>query len=288
VKHEVVIDADQKDYDCTYDAAGEYTVEVTVTRGGETVSDTVNVNVFDQTAVFDLGASVPTRVNYSDPDGSEGTWGSVIIGLRALNLGTIDLPEFSRIPYKVTLDSDPNLSGTLLEANRTSDIGEFNDDLGSTESSRSLTRLLNDVPFGTSTVQARVNLDPTTSVTVSDSIYTESGAVLDNNQRENEIFFPVPRPDMQIDVGNGFVRRGESAEIEYSVDVTYNSLECQFYGPGVSIVTYRPATDGPGDVVTTGPLTAKTIYTLTCTEEYTQTTFTEEATIEVVGTLEET
>jgi len=93
---------------------------------------------------------------------------------------------------------------------------------------------------------------------------------------------------MTIDADRKLIRPNQSAEIEWSVNVTYQ-LQCQVRGAGGLNESFDTLLVGPAysDSFTTGPLTSTAVYQIQCTEPITNTVFTDEVRVEMVPDVEE-
>jgi hypothetical protein len=260
---------------------------------GDTAYDEVSVTT--ELVKFDLATAVATQLDATEtsPDGVNGIWEDVDIKMRIRNEGNIELPTSSGVPYMIHLDSDPRHSGTALEVSQDSSIGYLNNALLPGYQTNLLTRRLENVPFGDNPTCARANLDPTISITnASGTTFTESALELANNQRCGTVSLPVPPPPMSISADPSLISNGASTMVNWSVEVTYPSLECRVVGPGgVDTPTFLPYTAGVGvpyvASVVTGMLENKSIYTLICTETITNTVFSTSTAVEVVPTVYE-
>jgi hypothetical protein len=145
------------------------------------------------------------------------------------------------------------------------------------------TQTITDVPFGPTRI--RVELDG----------YPGVGAVAEidetNNYRELSFNLPPPNPGLNISANRTQVRSGETVDLTWTTGATY-PMACRVYGPGISpAYTFDPSVNGPtaGSPRTSGPITAKSEFTLSCVENSTGTayTFTDVVTIEAQGAIEE-
>jgi hypothetical protein len=193
------------------------------------------------------------------------------------------LPENSAISYKATMALMPAHGLSPLETS----TAYFNGSLEAPTAddapvqSGTLTRSFTDVPFGIHELCARINLDGSPN-------YAEANPDVSNNTVCTTINLPVPPPPMTIDADRKLIRPNQSAEIEWSVNVTYQ-LQCQVRGAGGLNESFDTLLVGPAysDSFTTGPLTSTAVYQIQCTEPITNTVFTDEVRVEMEPDVEE-
>ena len=140
-----------------------------------------------------------------------------------------------------------------------------------------------DVPFGPTRIL--VELDD----------YPGVGAVAEidetNNYQELSFNLPPPNPGLTITANRTQVKSGETVTLTWDTVATY-AMNCRVVGPGISpAYTFDPSVNGPtgGSPLTSGPITAKSEFTLSCVEDSTgrSYTFTDSVTVETQGKLEE-
>lgn len=102
-----------------------------------------------------------------------------------------------------------------------------------------------------------------------------------DNERTVAYTLPPPNPGLSITLDTGRVRNNESTVARWSVLATY-PLNCRVYGPNLDI-NPAPLTGNRA----TQPIKAKSVYTLECVEPTTNVTFTDTATVDVEGIIEE-
>ena len=226
----------------------------------------------------DLAAFSPSpNIAGAITDNIFGTYDNLeaLIGIE--NLGPGELPQNSQVSYMATIDPDPAHGLPLM----TSPTGYYNATitapaLGSSTLSPPLTRNFNGVPFGTSQLCSRVNLDNSPN-------YPENNPDLSNNSSCTSVTLPVPPPPMSITSDRIVVRPGQQADITWSINVAYD-MGCTVSGPGGISESFNTlATGYPySDTQTTASLTSTSEFTFSCTEPITNTTFIESVTVEVV------
>lgn len=143
---------------------------------------------------------------------------------------------------------------------------------------------VNDVPFGTHVVRARVNLDPTT-------IFEGDGDEMNDNIVFHTFTLPVPQPPMSITADRRVVRRGQATNVNWEVSSGFD-LDCVVRGAGIAVtdIELRPASGSAvtvDDTQGTTNILSTTDVSLTCTEPTTGTAFTETVRIEVVPDIAE-
>jgi hypothetical protein len=110
--------------------------------------------------------------------------------------------------------------------------------------------------------------------------------VIESNEGDNTftgtINIPQPEPALTIGADKTRVGSGETTTIRWSVPGAAGTLTCQVYGPGLNLTTVSL----PGSSLV-GPITAKSEYTLKCTDTSTGSVWLRSVIIETVGTIEE-
>lgn len=99
----------------------------------------------------------------------------------------------------------------------------------------------------------------------------------------------LPDPGLAISLGTQTIRSGAETDLNWNITDPY-PMECVIQGPptfGTNGTFTFQADAQPVGSVTTGPLRNAQIFTLTCTEPITGTSFTEQIRINVFGTLRE-
>jgi hypothetical protein len=138
-----------------------------------------------------------------------------------------------------------------------------------------------DVPFGgVAVVRARVDVGNN----VDEGVLNEG-----DNTITRTIATGVPPINMDLTlIPSELVRSGGSVDITYDTNATF-SMSCELTGPGLATHSFNPSTDGASGTVTAVDIENKSEYTLTCTElvSGTNQVFTETATIETTGYIEE-
>lgn len=134
-----------------------------------------------------------------------------------------------------------------------------------------ITRRFNNVIFGN--VNIRVAVDTTNTI---DEVNET------DNVNTVPYTLPPPDPGLTVSVDKDRVRNNESTVARWSVQATY-PLSCRVYGPNIDI---NPAPLPSGNRATQ-PIMAKSVYTLECTETITNTTFTDSASVDTEGKIEE-
>lgn len=116
-----------------------------------------------------------------------------------------------------------------------------------------------------------------------------TSAVAETNEGDNvgtlSVTILPPDPRITIVSDRIQVRRGETATLNWNTTATYR-MNCTVAGPGVT-EPFDPSVNGPTGSRVTQPINAKSVYTLTCVEPITNTTFKSEVTVETVGEVEE-
>lgn len=216
-------------------------------------------------------------------DNINGTYDNINALIVISNLGPGELLANNSISYRANITFQPVFGLPALD----SLVGTYNGALATppnasnpTQSS-TLTREFDGVPFGTHTVCSRVNLDGSPN-------YPEASTDYTNNTSCGTVTLPVPEPPMSITADREVVRSGQTVNINWSVNVTYELL-CTVRGAGglnTSFNTLSFANPHTGSF-TTGALTSSSEYVLQCTEPITNTTFTKSVLVEVVPNYEE-
>jgi hypothetical protein len=255
----------------------------------------------------DLGAVSPAvSIAGAVENNVDGTYDNVEALIAINNFGPGALSENSDISYMANMTFAPVYGLPVLST----PVGIFSNTIAAPPNdvsptvSPTLTRTFNDVPFGTHQVCTRVNLDG------SPDNYPESNPDPANNTSCGSVTLPVPRPPMVFDASPEVIRRGESAELYFEIDVTYQ-MSCTVRGAGGvdevfdtlvgpnpvaglsgasnvanlgSLIAQAPLNSG---TITTGRLDSTSKFIFQCTEPITNTTFSEEVTVEVLPTSQE-
>ena len=106
------------------------------------------------------------------------------------------------------------------------------------------------------------------------------------------VIVPPPTPNLSISVDRERIRSGETVTVSWDTVLSY-PMDCLVGGPGVdtdlgSGTVLDPNTEGTIGSIDSTALDAKSVFTLQCTEPVTGTVFTETATVNVTGEIEET
>ena len=113
-----------------------------------------------------------------------------------------------------------------------------------------------------------------------------SNAVSEVNESDNvttlDIVIPPPDPGINITANRTQVRSGETVTLTWTATLVY-PMNCRVFGPGVNV---NPS--GLNGTQGTQPITAKSEFTLSCTEPVTGTVFTDSVVVEAQGEIEET
>ena len=132
------------------------------------------------------------------------------------------------------------------------------------------TETVTNVPLGNNRI--RVTVDSTNAV--SEVNESDNVATLD-------IVIPPPNPGINITADRTQVRSGETVTLTWTAALVY-PMNCRVFGPGVNV---NPS--GLNGTQLTQPITAKSEFTLSCTEPVTGTVFTDSVVVEAQGKIEE-
>lgn len=116
-------------------------------------------------------------------------------------------------------------------------------------------------------------------------------AVSEVNESDNErglsnIMLPPPNPGITITPDRYQVRNGETVTISWDTMVTY-PMQCSVFGPGISTINFDPSINSTTGSQITSPISAKSQFTITCRELSTNIVFTDTASVETQGVIEE-
>ena len=144
--------------------------------------------------------------------------------------------------------------------------------------SAAVTQRFNNVSLGT--IRLRVAVDTTNAI----AEVNES----DNERIITNITLPPPNPNLEINLDRYQVRTGETVTITWNTNATY-AMNCRVFGPGIVTYTFDPSINGStaGSPRVSAPINAKSTFTLSCVEPITNTPFSDTATVEAQGVLEE-
>lgn len=240
----------------------------------------------------DLGALSPAMSFASAvADSVRGTYDSIDALLVIQNLGPLELPANSGIPYQATLSLNDTIATAFgVPQSRTSPATPvFNDSIAAPAmvgnvatpptDSPTLTRTFDNVPFGTHELCARINLDDTDA-----HVYGEWNIITTNNQICAPVTLPVPPPPMTLSASRDVVRERQPVTISWSLNVTYD-MTCTVRGPGgldQTFSTTDPDTNPYSGSFTTQQLTSTSRFQMQCTEPLTNTVFTEEVIVDYI------
>ena len=226
-----------------------------------------------------IGPSV--NENNAIADGVTGMYDDLDVSMVIDNLGPDSLPADSSISYLANVIYDPAIAAAFgLPATETTSVGYYEAAITAGSPSPSLTPTpeFNDIPFGTHTFCARVNLDGSTNFPETD---------YGNNENCVPITIDIPPPPLSLTAADLVIRRDNQAELTWDVNVAY-PLNCTVQGAG----GIDEAFDTIGGPVTTNmttpqPLNSTSDYILSCTEPISGEVFTEEITVEVLPEIQE-
>ena len=222
------------------------------------------------------------NISSASEDGVDGTYDNVraLVGMQNLGLGTV--PAGTPLTYKATIDID----NYFTDPDQTSSVGSYTGGLNPTgtagDQSATLTRTFDDIPFGTHTVCALVNLDA--------PIYTEYPNNTANNTHCASVTIAVPQPPLSITSSKNLIRAGETATISWSAHTAY-TMNCTVSGAGGLNTSFDASANHPTGPVTgsqtTTAISNTSEFTLSCIEPHTNTTFEETVLVEVAPDYEE-
>jgi hypothetical protein len=232
---------------------------VTCTGPGGTATDSVTVTTNPNPNFIE--PIVASRVLSLGFSSTTGTYDSIEFPIQITN--QTGSPTTNAASYR--FEFDRNQDGTYDE-NTTEDMGLF-----AMPESKPFRPVLTNVAYGPTRIR----------------ITADSGnAVAETNESDNILtldwIVPPPGPGLTLTATPAQVRNGQSATVSWTRTATY-PMNCRVFGPGINLTAPLAF---PG-TQSTGPLTAKSEYTLECTEPVTGTVFREVRTVEVAGAIEE-
>jgi len=132
---------------------------------------------------------------------------------------------------------------------------------------------INNVQFGDSDLYIRLNLN--NAISEKD---------LDNNTATLSTSILPPNPGISLEAEQEIVRSGASTRLFWEVGAAY-PMACTVFWQG-NQYSFNPSLDGSSGELPDGtdPITSRTIFQLSCTEPSTNTTFTDTAEVEAIGT----
>ncbi len=118
-------------------------------------------------------------------------------------------------------------------------------------------------------------------------ITVDSGSeVIENNETDNvytgTVTIPMQDPGVSITTNRPQVRKDDTATITWTITNPNPTLSCVVSGPGLTPQTYTASGN-----LTTPPITAKSEYSLRCTDSSTGTIWQRSVSVETTGTVEE-
>jgi hypothetical protein len=232
----------------------------------------------------DLNALAPS-ISFADAiaDNVAGLYDSIEALIAIENLGPGPLSSGNEIQFLGRLNIQSVIAALFGISNPVETVSTpgFSDGLGTSTDSVTpvLTRTYDGVPFGDHTLCARINIDGGDNF-----IFTEWNPDTTNNSVCTSVTLPVPPPPMSISAAREIIRSGQSVDITWTAHTSY-PLNCTVLGPGGINSSFDASDNAPNPVSvvqSTTPLTSTGKFKLTCNEPITNTTFTEELTVEVV------
>jgi hypothetical protein len=256
---------------------GANTIEI---RDGATVLDSASVNVScGGDAVWDgflcvdpdLSGAILSATTSATFDPATGNFDSVVV-----RVGVYNSSEPITGTFTVVVDVDRDGPAGPLPFSSASTYSITDMPAGATDI-RNIT--FNDIPFG-GVAQVRVRIDSGNDVSESNE---------GNNLITSYVASGAPPLDMDLTlIPSDLIRGGETVDIDWDTNATF-SMDCELSGPALTTYTFNPNTDGQTGSRTTGPITNKSEYTLSCTELVSglNFVFTESMSIETTGFIEE-
>jgi hypothetical protein len=133
--------------------------------------------------------------------------------------------------------------------------------------------IASNVSFGTFTTTVRVDVD--------DAVPESSN--LDNVIQINTTITPSD-PGLSLSASPTLVSQNQVTTLSWNMTNPY-PMTCTVYGPGLTTYTFNPAINGASGNITTGALSAKSEFGLSCTTA--GVTYTDSVTVDMVGVMEE-
>lgn len=227
--------------------------------------------VRDITFVAALPDLIPENLNIrtsteDDPtlfSTTTGNYDYVTVTFVGANRGDLATPDLDP-QYSIVFDAGSN---NITELDSVYSLGG---DIPQNEGV-AIERQINDVPFGTSSI--RIHLNPNDAISEKD---------LSNNIATISTIVPPPDPELSLQTEREIVQRGETTRLLWDVGAAY-PMNCSVFWQG-NEYTFDPSVDGAtGEILPTDPINSATTFQISCTEPTTNTTFTETARVEVVG-----
>lgn len=261
-------------------AALVYGSNVIAARNGASVIETATISIACAgVGAWDAGSGlcVDPRPNFTQPnvshtssasfDPATGAYNYVDVTFQTQNNGRSSTGRSAAYTVQFDRNNDGSYENTANGSLPALASGAY---------SSPATQRFTNVNFGT--VRLRVAVDTNNDVTeVNES---------DNERVVANITLPPPDPGLEIFPDRYQVRNGETVTISWDTNVTY-PMECSVFGPGITTVNFDPSVAGATGSRVTGPIGAKSEYTITCREPITNTTFTKKVAVETQGVIEE-
>jgi hypothetical protein len=260
-----------------------------VTTPAPTASDTFTVSCtgFGGMVTASITVTTRNRPNYSQPsilptlstgfDPITGEYDSVTIDFSTTNDGGSVADPSTAAQYRVRMDrnNDGYDAGPLT--------GAITDPLP-VGAAHTGSVVFTNIPFG----DAKVEVEVDTKTIPSYGRVREVGEVNTNNNANIRVYnftganaIPPPDPGLSISANPILVRTGETTTLTWDTVATYPGLSCTLVGPGgINENTLSGSK-------TTLVLTAKSVYTFTCTEATTNTVWTKSVAVDVTTEVEE-
>jgi hypothetical protein len=205
---------------------------------------------------------------FSNFDPVTKTYGQVTVLFRTQNNGGGDTTRPVDYRFELDINNDGSYEVNTL---RNDGVGALAATAGENE-----TETVNQpIPFGTHGIRITVDVaDEVDETNEGDNVYI--GTITNT----------PPDPNLSITANPTRVQNNQTSTITWTVGNPY-SLNCSVFGPAMTTRNFNPITNGATGSTSAGPITAKSEYTLRCVEPVSGAVFTDTATVETQGVIEE-
>lgn len=241
---------------------------ITTPSPGTTGSYAVTCTGTGGTGGYTLPVTVRQRPNFTTPifsspsfgafNGITGAYGSLTITMQTSNNG--GSASLVNAPYEILVNGVIRSTGIIAP-------------LGAGGFSNQTLVVPGPIPIGTVVVQSEID---------------KGNAVAETNELDNignvSLSVLAANPGISLTVVPAQVQNNQSVTISWNVANPY-PMNCSVFGPNLATVTFDPAVNGAAGNATAGPITAKSMYTISC--NVAGTVYTQTGTVETQGIFEE-
>jgi hypothetical protein len=240
-----------------------YTINCTGPGGSDT--DTLTITTRGKADLTTPTVFTPT---FGAFDATTGTFGNITLTFRTENGGNSPTNTTADYHFEFDTDGDGTIEAGEFDVTRTDALPT----LAVTDGTNEQETVAGPIPIGNHAIRISVDLP-------GDDIDESNEG---NNVYNGTVTVTAVDPGLSITADRTQVRNSETTIIRWTVATPYSGLTCRISGPGVN----DPASLPSGNRSTL-PITAKSEFTLTCTDSTLGTVWKDSVFIETTGTIEE-